>query len=254
MTLEQTGAIMDVLQVAYPQYYKNVPDAERLSAARLWAGMFADDPVEIVVAAVKAFIATDTKGFPPVIGQIKSYVVKATTAPEKSELEAWSEVKKALSNSGYHAAEEFAKLDPVIQRIVGAPSQLREWAAVDLDVLDSVIGSNFQRSYRAISKNERERAALPSAVRDIVYKLADSKALNAVDDEPKSLPISVAAEVDRAKQAISLAAGGKGTMDIIKNMMSSEEFERRRADILAALEEVANDDSGKELSDGVMEA
>ena len=33
--------------------------------------MFKDDDGNQVLAAVKAFVATDTKGFPPSVGQIK---------------------------------------------------------------------------------------------------------------------------------------------------------------------------------------
>ena len=71
------------------------------------------------------------------------------------------------------ARAEFDKLPPVIQRLVGAPSQLQEWAQMDSDTVNSVVASNFQRSYRARAKNERDYLALPSSVKSYMATLAD---------------------------------------------------------------------------------
>jgi len=242
--LEQIGAVMDILTVAYPQYYKNVSEDEKYAASLLWANMFADDSIEVVVAAVKTFIATDEKGFPPVIGQIKAHVAKIIGGAEKSELEAWGEVKRALRNSGYHAAEEFAKFDPVIQRIVGSPSQLREWSTVANDVVDSVIASNFQRSYRASAKQYREYLALPNHIKDFIKATSDRMALNRVTAEPeqKALPISVEAVINEAKAAITMAPPPKRE---IPKLLTPEEFEARKAEILKAID-IDNDQSNQE--------
>lgn len=168
MTLEETSAVMDVLTVAYPQFYKTQTDMEKLMAATLWAEMFADDDVRAVLAAVKALIASDTKGFPPVIGAVKDKLRLLTQPKEMTEQEAWALVSKAVRNGNYGAQAEFDKLPPVIQRIVGSPSQLREWAAMDSDTVQSVVASNFQRSYRARAAHEREVQALPTSVRQAI--------------------------------------------------------------------------------------
>jgi len=76
VTLEETGVIMDIFKATYPQFYKGQPDKERLKATALWASMFADDDFAVVAAAVKAFIATDEKGYPPFIGIIKNKISK----------------------------------------------------------------------------------------------------------------------------------------------------------------------------------
>lgn len=234
MTRDETTVIMAAISAAYPRLYASQEDADIDAAISLWTEMFADDAPEVVAAAVKSFIANDEKGFPPVIGQIKAHVVKIIGGTEKSELEAWGEVKKALSNSGYHAAEEFAKLDPVIQRIVGSPSQLREWAMADIDVVDSVIASNFQRSYRASAKQHREYLALPSQVKDFIKAASESmafeKAIN--QPEPKALPISVTAVINQSKAAIS---GVGHPQHVAPKSLTPEQFEARKAGILAGL-------------------
>lgn len=161
---------MAILKTAYPNYYKDGSNLEQ--AANLWAELFKDDDAAVVAAAVKAFIVNDEKGFPPVIGQIKKLVHNLITSKELTELEAWELVKRALQNSNYNAKAEFEKLPSMIQRLLGSPSTLREWALMDSDTIHSVIASNFQRSYRARAKSECEFMALPQSTRDFLSQLA----------------------------------------------------------------------------------
>ena len=172
MTYDETLTIMSVLKAAYPNYYKDMRRSDADAIVALWVEMFKDDPVEIVAVAVKAHIATDKKGFPPHIGAIKEAIVKLKTSDEMTELEAWALVNKATKNSTWNAKEEFDKLPPVIQRVVGSPQQLRDWAAMDQEVVSSVVASNFQRSYKARAANEREVLALPQDVRQTMEMLS----------------------------------------------------------------------------------
>lgn len=170
LTYKETLQIMAILKTAYPSYYKGGSNPEQ--AAALWTELFADDDALVVATAVKTFIANDEKGFPPAIGQIKKLVIDLTTEKEMTELEAWGLVSRALRNSAYNSREEFQKLPPVVQRIVGSPETLRDWAQADTNELQTVIASNFQRTYRAMAKSEREFLALPQSTNDILSKLA----------------------------------------------------------------------------------
>ena len=172
MNYEETLAIMGVLKAAYPQYYRDMKRSDAESVVSLWAEMFKDEPVNVVAVAVKAYIASDTKGFPPHIGAIKDAIAKIKAPKSMTEQEAWLLVKNATRNGLYGSAEEFEKLPPICQKLVGSPSQLREWAMMDSDTLNSVIASNFQRSYKVMEKREKERLALPSDVRDIMAQLS----------------------------------------------------------------------------------
>jgi hypothetical protein len=92
-----------------------------------------------------------------------------------TEQEAWGYVAKALSRSGYYAQEEFEKLPEQIQRVVGSANQLRDWAMVDNDTLQTVVASNFQRSFRARAKNDKEYLAIPSGIRQTIEQLTQGK-------------------------------------------------------------------------------
>lgn len=179
MTRSEVISLMSILQVAYPSFYAKQNEGEIQAAVRLWAEMFADDDPAVVAAAVKALIVADDKGYPPHIGAVKTKMRKLTNPGEMSESEAWGKISLALQNGIYGAKEEFEKLPPVLQKVVGSPNQLREWAVMDLETVQSVVASNVQRSYRTHVQREREYNALPNDVKALVSGLADSLALEA---------------------------------------------------------------------------
>lgn len=173
MNLVETAKLMAVLETAYPMFYAKKTEQEREDAIRLWAEMFADEPGEVVAMAVKALIKSRVSNFPPGIGEITEKIQQIVQPEQMTEMEAWGLVLKAIGNSSYNSGEEFKKLPPVIQRLVGAPSQLREWASMDTETLNSVVASNFQRSYKVRAKHEREYLALPSSVKTYMATLAN---------------------------------------------------------------------------------
>ena len=184
MNREETLAIMGVLKAAYPNYYKDMKRGDAEGIVELWHSMFADDPAQIVAAAVKAHIASDVKGFPPHIGAIKTAIVKLTKPPELelSEMEAWGLVRRAISNGIYGSVKEFDALPPVVQQVVGSPNQLKEWAMMDEDVVASVVSSNFQRSFKARAAHAKEFMALPRDVRSMMQQLGGGMAMGALTE------------------------------------------------------------------------
>lgn len=164
MNKKETGKLLGLIQAYYPRFLDGRNPDVTLDG---WQMIFADDPYELVQSALMAYVSTETKGFPPMPGALKELM--KPKANEVSELEAWHEVKRALSNGIYGSQEEFEKLSPICKRIVGSPSVLREWAVMDTDELNSVIGSNFQRSYRVIAKNTSDYEKLPGIARQKLY-------------------------------------------------------------------------------------
>ena len=168
MTLEETLKVFSVLKANYPNFFKNISRIDAEAQVNLWCEMFQDTPYELVGAAVKAYIAVDTDGYPPNVGKIKAQIRKLTQTEELSEQEAVNLIIKAASNSNYHSQEEFDKLPPILQKLVGSPSQLREWAVMDRDVVNSVVSSNLMRSYRVMAERERQQQALPNSIKGII--------------------------------------------------------------------------------------
>lgn len=170
MDREETAKIMSLFRAAYPKFYDGKGKKELEGIVSLWHEMF-PEPYEVVAAAVKALISTDIKGFPPVIGQVKEKIHLLTHPQEMAPMEAWSYVAKAIRNSAYNSKEEFEKLPEIVQAVVGSPDQLQEWAGMDADTVQSVIASNFQRSFQGRAKQAKEWQMLPPEVKEMQKQL-----------------------------------------------------------------------------------
>lgn len=176
MNYEETKQIIRVMCSTYPNYH---PDDLKDTVAA-WHLMLEDFTYQEIAVALKAYILTDTSGFAPSVGALVAKVRKAKTG-ELNEMEAWSLVSKALRNGLYGAEEEFAKLPPVVQKAVGAPSNLRQWAQTDAKSIENVIQSNFVKTYRSMVARENELAMLPA---DLRAALTDAAGRVAIEQKP----------------------------------------------------------------------
>ena len=163
MTKQEALSILIILKTAYPTFYKDYNKNDINSAVDLWATMFADDPAHIVTEAVKSLICT--LKYPPTIADVKEKITYITQPSQMTEMEAWDRVRRAINY--YHASEAFANLPPILQKIVGSPNQLKEWALMDIDTVNSIIQSNFMRSYKAKVAQEKEYAMLPQSTKKL---------------------------------------------------------------------------------------
>lgn len=195
MTKAEAAKVMAVLQINYPDNFRNKSDDVIKATIDLWSRAFADEPYQLVSAAVMAHMVSDTNRFMPPVGVIKAKIAELMKPDEMTEQEAWSLVAKALRNSAYGAEEEYAKLPPAVQRAVGGSSQLRDWAMMDTETVQSVVASNFQRSYRVTSQRERDWEKLPAGLKTYVAELTDS-AFGRLEAPPPMGEM----EADRAKQ------------------------------------------------------
>lgn len=174
MTKKETAQIIFLLKEYYPASFESSNLENRVQA---WHLILKDFDYKEAEAAVVAFVSTDTKGFMPSVGQIVDKITSLKAGPEMTEMEAWALVQRACKNSLYNAAEEFAKLPEVVRRIVGSHNQLRDWAMCSQDEFNTVIQSNFMRSYRARAASEKEMLKLPESVKAVLLPIAERLAL-----------------------------------------------------------------------------
>ena len=151
---------------SYPNYKPN----NISETVDVWNMMLSDYDYNLVAMALKAYILSDTGGFAPSIGQLVAKMQTIIKPQELSEMEAWSLVSKAIRNSGYNSVEEFAKLPPLVQKAVGTPDNLRNWAVSDYQTIESVIQSNFLRTYRTVVKRENEINCMPNEIKALIDK------------------------------------------------------------------------------------
>ena len=164
MTREETIELLMMVQAAFPNY--KPPD--KTVAVNTWFLMLADYPYQQVQMALKAYIATDTSGFAPSIGQIIDKMQMINSNAELNEMEAWSLVSKALRNGNYKSREEFEKLPDLVKEAVGSPENIHNWAQSDIKSIESVIQSNFIKSYRLVVNRQKEIQKLPKEIRAMI--------------------------------------------------------------------------------------
>lgn len=165
MTENEAKKLLAVMTVTYPNYKLANVDF----AAKVWSDMLGEFTYSQAGAALKAYIRSDTSGFAPTPGQIISQIVKMVIPEELNEMEAWALVSKAIRNSGYNAAEEFSKLPALVQAAVGAPEQLRTWA-LDQNYNETVVSSNFIKTYRVSLSRQSELAKMPEEIKRAIQK------------------------------------------------------------------------------------
>lgn len=162
MTRDDTKKLLMRIESVFPNWK---PQSDLRFAIDTWNEYLADYTYEQVLIGLKAYIATDTSGFAPSIGQLIDKINTLTANDELNEMEAWSLVSKAIRNGSYGAEEEFAKLPAPVQKAVGTSANLRNWAQTDIESIENVIQSNFIRTYRTVVKREKEYQKLPESVR-----------------------------------------------------------------------------------------
>ncbi len=166
MTREQMMNTLSFINQIYPSFLK---DKDPMAVANIWQSFFEDEDSVVVQQAVRAFVYKDNKGFPPTPGQIVSLVNMTKQGQnDLTDLQAWGMVFKALTRSAYNSKEEFDKLPKVIQGVVGSPEQLKSWALMDENEVQTVVASNFQRSYNARKKHIQEYEQLPKSFREMI--------------------------------------------------------------------------------------
>lgn len=165
MTREETVKIIRIMVDSYPNYKPN----DISETVDVWHMMLEEYSYQEVSVALKAYILSDESGFAPSIGKLVSKIHTITAPQELNEMEAWSLVYKAICNSTYNSVSEFEKLPLLVQKAVGLPDSLREWAMTE-NLNHEVVMSNFQRAYKAELKRHEELQKMPQNVRQLIEK------------------------------------------------------------------------------------
>ena len=186
MTRDETVNIIRFMVDSYPNYKPN----NLSETVDVWHMMLSDYEYNLVSMALKSYILSDTSGFAPAIGQIVAKMHSITQSQELNEMEAWSLVSKAIRNSIYNSADEYAKLPPIVQKAVGLPSQLMQWA-IDDSYNESVVSSNFMRCYRIELAREKEMSMLPEDAKQIAQNgSCDSYAAKIGEERERVIKLS----------------------------------------------------------------
>ena len=171
MTREETKELLMMIKAIYPNF--SIKPEEMTATINAWHLMLSEYPIEGINAALQIYVKTNNTGFAPSVSQIIGCMHKPSEVEQLSEGEAWNMVKRAIQDSAYHSKERFNELPPIIQRCVGSANMLFQWGQTDSDTVNTVIMSNFQRTYRAVLSKQDFNNKVPEQIADIVKGLAD---------------------------------------------------------------------------------
>jgi len=169
MTREQTVDLVRSIVSIYPNWKpENLTDT-----VNAWHWALEEYPAPAVKSALQIYVRTNNTGFAPSVSQLISAMYEPKKNDQLSEGEAWAMVKKAIQDGNYHAEERFNELPEIVQRAVGGAGMIRQWAQTDSDEVNTVVMSNFQRSYRAILSKQDFNDKVPPQIADTLKGLTD---------------------------------------------------------------------------------
>lgn len=212
MTEKEVRQLLAMTQAVYPNYNP----LSREAAVNAWLMCLSEYDNNVVMAAFKAYMTTNTSGFAPAPGQLIEILQTLTQPSELNELEAWSLVRKALKNCGYNSEQEFAKLPTVVQKTVGTPQQLKIWAC-DSEFNENVVSSNFIKTYRAEVKRATELNKMPENVRKLIEMVNTNSASAQIASENKRA-ISLSLEDKKAEET--------GKMEVRNSVPMPEKYKK----------------------------
>ena len=166
MTREETVKIIRIMCDCYPNYKPN----NLSETVDVWQMMLDEYSYNQVSIALKAYVTSDTSGFAPSVGEIVAKIQLVSQPQELDGMAAWGLVSKALRNGTYGAVEEFKKLPPLVRQAVGMPDNLKNWATSDYQTIETVIQSNFLRTYETVVKRANEINRMPDNIKSLIEK------------------------------------------------------------------------------------
>ena len=212
MTEKEVRQLLAMTQAVYPNY--NPPSRE--AAVNAWLMCLSEYDNNVVMAAFKAYMTTNTSGFAPAPGQLIEILQTLTQPSELNELEAWSIVRKALKNCGYNSEQEFAKLPTVVQKAVGTPQQLKIWAC-DSEFNENVVSSNFIKTYRTEVKRATELNKMPENVKKLI-ETVNTNSISAQITSENKRTISLSLEDKKAEET--------GKMEVRNSVPMPEKYKK----------------------------
>lgn len=166
MTRDETVKIIRIMCDCYPNYKPN----NLSETVDVWQMMLDEYSYNQVSIALKAYVTSDTSGFAPSVGEIVAKIQLVSQPQELDGMAAWGLVSKALRNGTYGAVEEFNKLPPLVRQAVGVPDNLKNWATSDYQTIETVIQSNFLRTYETVVKRANEINRMPDNIKSLIEK------------------------------------------------------------------------------------
>lgn len=164
MNSREMMAVLDEARPFYPAFFEKKTDESLLEIAESWARLFAEISAAVFGKAFQSAILSSK--FFPTPAEIREKLIAMTKQAELTEQEAWGLVRTAMKTGRSNTRAAWDSLPEAVQRAVGDSGVLRDWSTMDTNTVNSVIASNFMRSYRTVAEQQTTTALPASAVQE----------------------------------------------------------------------------------------
>lgn len=207
MTVNETTELLAIIASMYPNFRVD----NKSVTIKAWHMVLEDFDYKDIMTGLKLYARTENNQFAPSVNQIIAMTHKPASLCQMDFITAWRFIRKAISRSLYYSEEEFEKLPEEAQKAVGDPSQLREWAQLPSETIDSVTRSKVESQFNALQKRNAELAAMPEDVRELIEKstpkLPERQIVRAIEAKPEEGGVSESA-LDSGMDKLKSVLGG----------------------------------------------
>jgi hypothetical protein len=166
MTRDETKKIIMLMGAVYPNFKPDDPKA----MVDAWHLMLSDFEYADIENALRIYVRTSDEQFAPSVNKLIAMIRKPQELSQMDFPTVWRYIRKAISRSLYYSEEEFDKLPDEAKALVGAPGQLREWAQLASETIDSVTRSKVETQYGAYQRRRAEVGAMPQEIRELIER------------------------------------------------------------------------------------
>lgn len=151
MTRDEALEILGLALAAYPTQASRIGDKPIAAMRAMWPELLADLEFPHVKAALLAHCRSAK--FLPSPAELRELVANGPSAG-RSGIDAWGDVRKAISRYGVHRTPQFA--DPLVKRAVDAVG----WATICNSESEGVERAHFAKCYERFAADERALAKM----------------------------------------------------------------------------------------------
>lgn len=152
MNLDDATVLVTTAGVLYPAWWIKLDRRTQEATFAAWASMLEDIDIGPALAALKRHAATNK--WPPSVAEIRAIVAESIHGRRRSGLDAWGDVKAAISRDGRYRSPTFA--DPLVARAVEAIG----WHAICDSEDEMVERAHFAKAYDALAIGAAEDATV----------------------------------------------------------------------------------------------
>lgn len=170
MTREETKMIITMLSSVYVNEFSKLKEEQVIRMIDVWTMLFEDEDANKIATVTKTYLKSSTNAFMPTPAMLINMAYELFEPKGMTEQEAWNILLHAITHCDYYPKRTYDMLPLEIQALC-TPNQLYEWGQINTETLNTVVASNFMRSFKVREKNRVDYERLPNDTKALIESL-----------------------------------------------------------------------------------